>query len=94
MDPAFVNWGLYQCGLDAAPLRLATICCKPCATELMRLNKSFIVKRSAKGPREIAKTFSELSSYIADSLREVTTSGLLKEGRAKTVMIGLLIRRS
>ena len=85
MDPAFVNWGLYQCGLDTARIAIGdNLLRKPCATELMRLNKSFIVKRSAKGPREMAKTFSELSSYIADSLQEGHNIWIAqKEGRAK-----------
>ena len=57
---------------------------KPCATELMRLNKSFIVKRSAKGPREMMKAFSELSAYIAHSLQEGSSIWIAqKEGRAK-----------
>lgn len=85
MDPAFVNWGLYQCGLDTVRIAIGdNLLRKPCATELMRLNKSFIVKRSAKGPREMAKTFSELSSYIADSLQEGHSIWIAqKEGRAK-----------
>jgi len=85
MDPAFVNWGLYQCGLDTVRIAIGdNLLRKPCATELMRLNKSFIVKRSAKGPREMAKTFSELSSYIADSLGEGHSIWIAqKEGRAK-----------
>lgn len=85
MDPAFVNWGLYQCGLDTVRIAIGdNLLRKPCATELMRLNKSFIVKRSAKGPREMAKTFSELSSYISDSLSEGHSIWIAqKEGRAK-----------
>lgn len=85
MDPAFVNWGLYQSGLDTLRIAIGdNLLRKPCATELMRLNKSFIVKRSAKGPREMAKTFSELSSYISDSLGEGHSIWIAqKEGRAK-----------
>ncbi len=50
MDPALVNYGLHQS--DHKTVRIAigdNLLKKPCATELMRLNKSFIVKRSAKG---------------------------------------------
>ena len=85
LDSAFVNWGLYKCGLETVRIAIGdNLLRKPCATELMKLNKSFIVKRSAKGPRELMKALSELSSYIADSL----TSGhsiwiAQKEGRAK-----------
>lgn len=85
MDPAFVNWGLFHCGLDTVRIAIGdNLLRKPCVTELMRLNKSFIVKRSAKGPREMARTFSELSSYISDSLTEGHSIWIAqKEGRAK-----------
>ncbi|MFC3914796.1 1-acyl-sn-glycerol-3-phosphate acyltransferase [Pseudaeromonas sharmana] len=85
MDPAFVNWGLYKCGLDTVRIAIGdNLLRKPCATELMRLNKSFIVKRSAKGPREMMKAFSELSAYIAHSLQEGSSIWIAqKEGRAK-----------
>lgn len=85
MDPAFVNWGLYKCGLETVRIAIGdNLLRKPCATELMRLNKSFIVKRSAKGPREMMKAFSELSAYIAHSLAEGSSIWIAqKEGRAK-----------
>lgn len=85
MDPAFVNWGLYKCGLETVRIAIGdNLLRKPCATELMRLNKSFIVKRSAKGPREMLKAFSELSAYIGHSLQEGHSIWIAqKEGRAK-----------
>ena len=85
MDPAFVNWGLYKCGLETVRIAIGdNLLRKPCATELMRLNKSFIVKRSVKGPREMMKAFSELSAYIADSLKTGHSIWIAqKEGRAK-----------
>lgn len=85
MDPAFVNWGLYKCGLETVRIAIGdNLLRKPCATELMKLNKSFIVKRSAKGPRELMKALSELSSYIADSLSHGHSIWIAqKEGRAK-----------
>lgn len=85
MDPAMLNWGLFQCGLDTVRIAIGdNLLRKPCATELMRLNKSFIVKRSAKGPREMARAFSELSSYIWDSLNDGHSIWIAqREGRAK-----------
>src|SRR5690606_15531782 len=56
MDPAFVNWVLYH--NDCNTLRIAigdNLLTKPFASDLMRLNKSFIVNRSAKAPREKLK---------------------------------------
>ena len=85
MDPAFVNWGLYKCGLETVRIAIGdNLLRKPCATELMRLNKSFIVKRSVKGPQEMMKAFNELSAYIAHSLTEGHSIWIAqKEGRAK-----------
>lgn len=85
MDPAFVNWGLFKCGLETVRIAIGdNLLRKPCATELMRLNKSFIVKRSVKGPREMMKAFNELSAYIAHSLADGHSIWIAqKEGRAK-----------
>ena len=85
MDPAFVNWGLFKCGLETVRIAIGdNLLRKPCATELMRLNKSFIVKRSVKGPREMMKAFNELSAYIAHSLTDGHSIWIAqKEGRAK-----------
>ena len=85
MDPAFVNWGLFKCGLETVRIAIGdNLLRKPCATELMRLNKSFIVKRSVKGPREMMNAFNELSAYIAHSLADGHSIWIAqKEGRAK-----------
>ena len=50
----------------------------------MRLNKSFIVKRSSKAPRDMLNAFSQLSAYIRHSLDEGESIWIAqKEGRAK-----------
>ncbi|MFM5473634.1 1-acyl-sn-glycerol-3-phosphate acyltransferase [Aeromonas veronii] len=85
MDPAFVNWGLHTHGFDTVRIAIGdNLLRKPCATELMKLNKSFIVKRSAKGPREMMKALGELSAYIGNSVHEGHSIWIAqKEGRAK-----------
>ncbi|PSW20212.1 acyltransferase [Photobacterium sanctipauli] len=85
MDPAMVNWCLYNNGFDTVRIAIGdNLLKKPCATELMRLNKSFIVKRSAKAPREMMKALGLLSSYIAHSLETGNSIWIAqKEGRAK-----------
>ncbi len=85
MDPALVNWGLHLHNRDTVRIAIGdNLLKKPCATELMRLNKSFIVKRSAKGPREMMKALGLLSSYIKYSLDEGQSIWIAqKEGRAK-----------
>ncbi|MGL4825891.1 MAG: 1-acyl-sn-glycerol-3-phosphate acyltransferase [Vibrionaceae bacterium] len=85
MDPALVNWSLFQNGFDTVRIAIGdNLLKKPCATELMKLNKSFIVKRSAKAPREMMNAFSQLSKYIKASLDEKQSIWIAqKEGRAK-----------
>ncbi|ART83054.1 acyltransferase [Oceanisphaera profunda] len=85
MDPAFVNWGLHSHGLDTVRIAIGdNLLRKPCAAELMKLNKSFVVKRSVKGPREMMKAFSELSAYVRHSIDEQQSVWIAqKEGRAK-----------
>jgi hypothetical protein len=58
---------------------------KEYVSDLMRLNKSFIVKRSAKAPREMLKALTHLSSYIDHSIivDEASIWIAQREGRAK-----------
>ncbi|KLV10092.1 MULTISPECIES: 1-acyl-sn-glycerol-3-phosphate acyltransferase [Photobacterium] len=85
MDPAMVNWCLYNNGFDTVRIAIGdNLLKKPCATEMMRLNKSFIVKRSAKAPREMMKALGLLSGYISHSLETGHSIWIAqKEGRAK-----------
>jgi hypothetical protein len=86
LDPAFVNYALYH--NDHETVRIAigdNLLSKPYVSDLMRLNKSFIVKRSAKGPRQMLAAYKQLSSYIRHSL-EVDRNPIWiaqREGRAK-----------
>ncbi|WP_407333833.1 1-acyl-sn-glycerol-3-phosphate acyltransferase [Enterovibrio sp. 27052020O] len=85
MDPAMVNWCLHTHGFDTVRIAIGdNLLKKPCATELMKLNKSFIVKRSVKGPREMMKALGQLSAYIKHSIDEKQSVWIAqKEGRAK-----------
>ncbi|OBT08017.1 acyltransferase [Vibrio sp. UCD-FRSSP16_10] len=85
MDPALVNYGLHNTNHKTVRIAIGdNLLSKPCATELMKINKSFIVKRSAKGPREMLKTLGLLSSYIKHSLETGNSIWIAqKEGRAK-----------
>ncbi|ESP91728.1 MULTISPECIES: 1-acyl-sn-glycerol-3-phosphate acyltransferase [Pseudoalteromonas] len=85
LDPALVNWGLHQNNLPTVRIAIGdNLLQVPYITELMRLNKSFIVKRSAKAPKEMLKALSQLSGYIYDSLQEGNSIWIAqKEGRAK-----------
>ncbi len=85
MDPALVNYGLHASSHRTVRIAIGdNLLKKPCATELMRLNKSFIVKRSVKAPREMMKALGTLSSYIKHSLDTGHSVWIAqREGRAK-----------
>lgn len=85
LDPAFVNWGLFQHQMNTVRIAIGdNLLQVPYMTELMKLNKSFIVKRSVKTPKEMLKALSHLSHYIYDSLSTGNSVWIAqKEGRAK-----------
>ncbi|KTF12432.1 1-acyl-sn-glycerol-3-phosphate acyltransferase [Pseudoalteromonas sp. H105] len=85
LDPALVNWGLFSHNMKTVRIAIGDNLLQiPYITELMRLNKSFIVKRSAKAPKEMLRALSQLSAYIYDSISEGHSIWIAqKEGRAK-----------
>lgn len=89
MDPAFVNWVLYQRGFQTLRIAIGdNLLTKPFASDLMRLNKSFIVKRSVKAPREKLRVARKLSNYIHHSIVHDRANIWIaqREGRAKDGM--------
>lgn len=84
MDPAFVNWVRHQYGMDTVRIAIGdNLLRKPYVSDIMRLNKSFIVNRSAAG-REMMKALTQLSSYIDHSIQGGNSIWLAqREGRAK-----------
>ncbi len=86
LDPAFTNYALYHNGFDTVRIAIGdNLLTKPYVSDLMRLNKSFIVKRSARGPREVFKAYRELSGYIRHSIQVDRAPIWIaqREGRAK-----------
>lgn len=86
LDPAFVNYALYQNEHDTVRIAIGdNLLTKPFISDLMRINKSFIVQRSAKGPRQIFAAYKKLSAYIMHSIAEEHASIWIaqREGRAK-----------
>lgn len=86
MDPAMVNWILYNNSYQTLRIAIGdNLLTKPFAADLMRLNKCFIVNRSAKAPREKLKAARQLSNYIRHSLLEDHANIWIaqREGRAK-----------
>lgn len=86
MDPAFVNYAVYHAGLPTPRIAIGdNLLQKPFVSDLMRLNKSFIVHRSLVGRREKLASYQLLSAYINHSIRNDCTSIWIAqaEGRAK-----------
>ena len=89
MDPAFVNVALYDDGRDTVRIAIGdNLLTKEFTSDLIRVNKSFIVKRSVSGRREKLAALIQLSRYIRYSLTEekVSTWIAQREGRAKDGM--------
>ena len=86
MDPAFVNYAVFHAGLPTPRIAIGdNLLQRPFVSDLMRLNKSFIVHRSITGRREKLAAFQTLSAYINHSIRTEQQSVWIAqaEGRAK-----------
>lgn len=86
LDPAFVNYALFHRFNQTVRIAIGdNLLTKDFATKLMRINKSFIVKRSEKAPRKMLAALRQLSEYIVFSLKQENHSVWIaqKEGRAK-----------
>jgi Acyltransferase len=86
MDPAFTNYALHGNGFETARIAIGdNLLTTPWVSDLMRLNKSFIVKRSVSGPRELLAASKNLSNYIQHSLLAEHSPIWIaqREGRAK-----------
>jgi acyltransferase-like protein len=86
MDPAFTNYALHQNNFQTVRIAIGdNLLTKPWVSDLMRLNKSFIVKRSVSGPRELLAASKNLAGYIQHSLLQEQAPVWIaqREGRAK-----------
>ena len=86
MDPAFTNYALHRSGRDTVRIAIGdNLLTQPWVSDLMRLNKSFIVKRALSGPRELLAASKNLANYIQYSLLQENAPVWIaqREGRAK-----------
>ena len=86
LDPALVCQGLFAAGKDSVRIAIGdNLLSKPFAADLMRVNRSFIVKRSATARREKLEALKQLSRYIRHSISQEQVSIWIAqaEGRAK-----------
>ena len=85
LDPAFLNMALFGNNIDTVKIAIGDNLLKmPEATDLMKLHKSFIVKRSLTNVKDKIKAFSKLSQYIGLAIKENKNVWIAqREGRAK-----------
>lgn len=86
LDPALVNLALFDHGDKTVEIAIGdNLLSKNWIEDLMRLNKSFIVKRNAKTKRAMLVASKKLSAYIHYALTEKQQHIWIaqKEGRAK-----------
>lgn len=86
MDPAFTNYALHMAGHETLRIAIGdNLLTKPWVSDLMRLNKSFIVKRNVTGPRELLAASRKLADYIQHSVQVDNNPVWIaqREGRAK-----------
>lgn len=86
LDPALVNMALLEKGDKTVEIAIGdNLLTKSWIEDIMRLNKSFIVKRNQKNKREMLTDSKNLSAYIYHALTEKQQHIWIaqKEGRAK-----------
>ncbi len=84
LDPALVNYMLYHQGFNTLQIAIGdNLLKRPFLSDLMRLNKSFLVKRGLQG-REKLKESKRLSAYIHHCIGQGENVWIAqREGRAK-----------
>ncbi|MFT5634835.1 MAG: 1-acyl-sn-glycerol-3-phosphate acyltransferase [Cognaticolwellia sp.] len=86
LDVALVNLALYRSGINTVEAAVGdNLLHQPWVADLMRINKSFIVKRSEENKRAMLKASKQLSAYIHDTVanRQQNIWIAQREGRAK-----------
>lgn len=85
LDPALVNYALYKDHRETCRVAIGdNLVHRPFVSDLMRLNKSFLVKRSVTGRREKLRAFQALSAYIHHCIETNHPVWIAQsEGRAK-----------
>ncbi|WP_097461306.1 1-acyl-sn-glycerol-3-phosphate acyltransferase [Mangrovitalea sediminis] len=84
-DPTVVNYMLWHNGFGTSRIAIGDNLLKnPLFAEMMRLNKSFVVKRNLTSPREMRDVYSTLSAFVNHSIEEGHSIWIAqREGRAK-----------
>lgn len=85
MDPTMMNYSLHQAGWPTSRIAIGdNLLQNPDVADVMRLNKSFVVKRSIANKRQKLRELQRLSGYIRHSAEQGQSVWIAqREGRAK-----------
>ena len=86
MDPAYANYALHRAGSRTLAIAIGdNLLSKPWVADLMRLNKSFVVKRKVSGPRALLYSSKLLARFIRQSVGQNIDPIWIahRDGRAK-----------
>jgi 1-acyl-sn-glycerol-3-phosphate acyltransferase len=86
LDPTFLNYARFLNNGDTVRIAVGdNLLSKEFISHLIRINKSFVVKRSEKAPRKLLEALKTLSEYIGHSILNDNQSVWIaqREGRAK-----------
>ncbi|MBC79709.1 MAG: glycerol acyltransferase [Gammaproteobacteria bacterium] len=87
-DSMLLDYALYVSGFDTVRIAVGdNLVQVASATDLMKLNKSFFIKRSEEGPKKVYAALLQSSRYIHQSLKDGHSIWIAQsEGRAKDGM--------
>ncbi len=87
-DSMLLNYALFKCGFRTARIAVGdNLIQRQFATDLMKLNKSFFIKRSVEGAKKLFAALHQASAYIRWSLGEGNSVWIAqREGRCKDGM--------
>lgn len=85
MDPLLVNYSLFKAGWPTSRIAIGdNLLNNQDVADIMRLNKSFVVKRSVSNKRQKLAELKKLSAYIRHSIDQQHSVWIAqREGRAK-----------
>ena len=85
LDSGLLNYYIHQAGHETCRMAVGdNLLTHELAADLMKLNKSFVVERGARGTRQGYRILTRTSQYIRHSLREGVSVWIAqREGRAK-----------
>ncbi len=84
-DSMLLNFALFHSGLETVRIAVGdNLIQRPFATDLMKLNKSFFIRRSEEGARKIYAALMQSSMFIQSSMSDGHSVWIAQsEGRAK-----------